>query len=452
MKNQSPQPLGATPSATPGREPVSGVVRCRPSSFPPPSSLPPPSFFPRASSFPPPSSAGPRRGEGERYAHRVEPLPGMEQLLDRMNDDVRRARRRIWVGTYIYREGRIGHYFAGMFASAARRGLDVRVLYDALGSQHMPRWFVDRMRAHGIDCRPYRPLRRVLRDGSPFPREHSRTLLFDDAGYVGGAAWSDEWLPRAWGGEGWREVCCRVEGPAVDTMEDSFSMRWRSAGGEQGLERDRTPSGPPQDVAFVADTPRPPSVIYDAYRRRVRAARHRVWIANAYFCPPRAIEADLREAAARGVDVRVITPGSTHDLPAIRRAALARYDRWLGGGLRLFEYEAAMFHAKYAVVDDDWATVGTLNLNATSMRWANEANLVVRQRPFVQRLASLFEEDLRSCREVRPGERRAGPIELALGRLYGLGLDALDLSRPGPVGLLSAAPSSDAHPGLTRQL
>ncbi len=406
------------PAAPP---PESGVVRCR---------------RPEAPAPPDPG------GDAERYAHRVEPLTGMEEVLDRLNDDVQRALRRVWVGTYIYREGKLGHYFAGMFAHAARRGLDVRVLYDALGSQHMPRAFVERMRAHGVDCRPYRPLATSLRERTPFPREHSRIVLLDDAGYVGGAAWSDEWLPRAWGGEGWREVCCRAEGPATRAMAAAFDYRWRSAGGELPHDYECAPVGPTQDVAFVTDTPRPPALLYEMYRQRVRAARHRVWIANAYFCPPRGLEADLREAAARGVDVRIITPGATNDLPSLRYAAIARYGGWLAGGLRLFEYQAAMFHAKYALIDDDWATIGTFNLNATSLRWVNEANFLVRQRPFARRLASLFEADLVGCREVRPGDYRAHPLGQTLGRLYSAGLDAIDptAAPPRAVGALPLAP------------
>ncbi|HEU4409781.1 MAG TPA: phosphatidylserine/phosphatidylglycerophosphate/cardiolipin synthase family protein [Polyangiaceae bacterium] len=401
--------------------PSSGVVRCRRSTTPPPPSGP---------------------DAGERYAHRAEPLCGMEEVLDRLNDDVRRARRRIWVGTYIYREGRIGHYFAGMFAHAARRGLDVRVLYDALGSQRMPRSFVERMRAHGVACRPYRPLSTSLREGTAFPREHSRIVLFDDAGYVGGAAWSDEWLPRAWGGDGWRELCCRVEGPTTRAMEAAFEYRWRSAGGDLPHDYECAAAGPSQDVAFVTDTPRPPALLYEMYRARVRAARSRVWLANAYFCPPRGLEADLREAAARGVDVRVIVPGPSNDLPAIRLASLARYGRWLEGGIKLYEYGPAMFHAKYALVDDDWATVGTFNLNPTSLRWVNEANFLVRQRPFVHRLASIFETDLRSCREVKPGDYRTHLLGQTLGRLYSAGLDALDPSaaKPQAQGALHSAP------------
>nr|MCU0683042.1 phosphatidylserine/phosphatidylglycerophosphate/cardiolipin synthase family protein [Polyangiaceae bacterium] len=375
----------APPSSTRGTArsapswPTSGTVRASAPSVPsltvraaPPTSGVVPCHRPAYSSTPSAEA-------GEAYEHEARPLPGMEEVLDSLSDDVRRAQQRIWVGTYIYREGRLGQYFAGMFAYAARRGLDVRVLYDALGSRRMPRAFVDRMRAQGVACRAYRPLSTSLRSLAPFPREHSRIVLFDDVGYVGGAAWSDKWLPQAWGGEGWREVCCRVRGPATQGMAAAFDYRWRAAGGEPVGDYEGVSGGPTQDVTFVTDTPRPPPLLYDLHRERVRSARHRVWLANAYFCPPRGLEDDLCEAAARGVDVRIITPGSKNDVAMIRRAAIARYERWLEGGLRLFEYQPVMFHAKYAVIDDDWATIGTFNLNATSLRWVNEANFIVRQ-------------------------------------------------------------------------
>src|SRR6185436_10963869 len=116
---------------------------------------------------------------------------------------------------------------------------------------------------------------------------------------------------------------------------------------------------------LIGDTPNRQTRVYDCYRWAIQSARRRVFIENAYFFPPPALLLDLYAAAARGVDVRIILPGAS-DLPIMQRAARAEFGSWIDHGLRVFEYQPCMLHSKFAVVDDDWCTVGTFNANATS--------------------------------------------------------------------------------------
>jgi phosphatidylserine/phosphatidylglycerophosphate/cardiolipin synthase-like enzyme len=131
-----------------------------------------------------------------------------------------------------------------------------------------------------------------------------------------------------------------------------------------------------------------------------------VWIENAYFFPPRPFVDALAEAAQRGVDVRVIVPRRT-DLRSVRWAACAEYEDWLARGIRLFEFLPRVLHSKAAVIDDDWATVGSLNANVASLRWGNEVNLVVKNERFVRQTAALLEHDFGSCEELAPGAQRS---------------------------------------------
>jgi cardiolipin synthase len=330
-------------------------------------------------------------------------LPGMPRVIASIEADVRASLRRVLVETYIYHDRR----FARELLGAAHRGAAVRLLYDALGSHLAERRFFERLRASGVGARAYRPAGVVAREIAPFPRDHSRVVVTDTAAYTGGAAWADQWLPRRLGGDGWYDVCLRVEGPVVEDFAELFEQRWREANGE-APPADFTTGDRYPDLTLVGDAPSGPSLVEQHYRDAIRRAKSRVWIENAYFFPGEAMLSDLVGAAARGVDVQIIVPGKT-DLPIVKRAARAEMASWLERGLQVLEYQATYLHSKLAVVDDSFCTVGTFNMNPTSTAWANEVSLFVRDPAFVARVARQFEIDRSLSRRVRPGDPELSP-------------------------------------------
>lgn len=341
--------------------------------------------------------------------HALVLLSGMEAMLRAIVRDVDAARERVVVETYIYRDDTLGRLFAEALVRAAARGVPVRLLYDPLGSQKTDVRFFDGLRAQGVEVRAYRPTRVVLRAASYGPRDHSRNVVIDHTAYTGGAAWGDEWLPKHRGGKGWHDVCLRVQGPVVEDFARAFDQRWREALGEELVPRDYRTGDRYPDLELVCDAPTAKSVVYDRHVEAVRRARARVWLESAYFFPPPELLRELYRAAARGVDVRVIVPGES-DLPLLKRAARSEYREWTRRGLKIHEYRRCMLHSKFAVVDDDWCTVGTFNINPPSIVWANEANVFVWDRTFVRRLAALFEADLQSCELVTEAAARRRPI------------------------------------------
>jgi cardiolipin synthase len=315
--------------------------------------------------------------------------PEMDCLLASLAKAVDEAKERVWIQTYIWRADNLGHAFGQKLVEAAARGVDVKLLYDALGCQATPGDFFEDLRKAGVDARPYRPFDLALKHGKWWPRDHSRVIVVDDEAWTGGAAWGDEWLPRKLGGLGWHDVCSSARGPMVDAFADVFTRRWMeaNASAHPRAVRARFP-----DVELVADSPAHKSSVYQEHRKRIRSAKRRIWIENAYFLPPRRLLRDLFAAVRRGVDVKVILPGES-DLRGIDRAAHAEFSSWLRGGLKLYRYAPAMTHAKFAVIDD-WATVGTFNMNPTSVKWANECNLFFYDRAFVAEVAALYHRDL----------------------------------------------------------
>jgi cardiolipin synthase len=324
-------------------------------------------------------------------------LPSLNATIDALEADIDRAVRRIWIEIFIFRADEFGQRMAKRLIAARKRGVDVRVLYDSLGSRTTPESFFEGMRREGVDVRCYRPWHVALWALRLWPRDHARILCIDDAVYTGGIGFGDEWLPQALGGLGWHDVCCRVRGPVIESCARSFLAQWEKSASND--DSNTLHHGFPE-LAFVADSPLDSEGVFRMYRQVVQGAKKRIWIENAYFLPPRPFLRDLYRAAARGVDVQIIVPGAS-DVPTLARAAQAEYSRWLKRGLRVFEYIPGVTHAKFAVVDDRWCTVGSFNLNPTSLICSRESNMFIYNPEFVAQTAAQFACDREDCREIQ---------------------------------------------------
>ena len=340
----------------------------------------------------------------ETGLHQVTILPDVDVLFDVVFEDLRRAKRRIYLECYIVSSDRMGHELYVALDAAAKRGVDVRVLYDPLGSNRTDPAFFDDLRASGIVVQAYGRFGDL---GSA--RDHGRVIVIDDVAYTGGAAWGDQWLPRSRGGRGWHDVCCRVAGPVVGDFVALFHQRFsEGAGDSEPADHDSGDRYP--DLRLVADTPdRAHSLVYLQHEEAFRRAHRRIWIANAYFYPPKAMVEALAEAVKRGVDVRILLPGES-DLPIIKRAARAEYAEWLEAGFLIWEYAVTVLHAKYAVVDDDWGSIGTFNANPTSVGLSNEVNLFFSDRTVIEALSRQFELDLTRADRVLAEDLPGRPI------------------------------------------
>jgi cardiolipin synthase len=327
--------------------------------------------------------------------HEVTLLNSAETLVS-LEADIERARTRVWIESFIVRSDHYGTRLVSRLLRAKARGADVRLLYDPLGSRETDLSVFAPLREAGVLVRAYRDMWILRRAAWKWPRDHGRILCIDDCGYTGGIAFGDEWLPREQGGHGWHELNARVEGPVVDDLARAFLRRW---GESQHERRTRDVSRRYSDVAFMADAPADKGGIYAEYRARVTTARERVWIENAYCFPPRGLLRDLSSAARHGIDVRLLVPADS-DVPLIARAARGEYGHWLRQGILVFEYLPVIAHSKFAVIDHDWATVGSFNLNPSSLLSTNETNLFFFDERVVQRVAALFLRDLQQSRRV----------------------------------------------------
>ncbi|MGH7128992.1 MAG: phospholipase D-like domain-containing protein, partial [Planctomycetaceae bacterium] len=259
-------------------------------------------------------------------------------------------------------------------------------------------------------------------------RDHRKILVVDgQVGFTGGINFSSTYAsssrsnPGARKGllTGWRDTHVRIEGPAVAQLQRLFLGQWHRHADDAQKPADESryyPHPPAAGDTLVrmigsngSDGLR--SAIFAAYLNAFAHAQRYIWLTQAYFAPDDHLLDALRGAAARGVDVRVVVPGFT-DSALILNASRARYGRLLRAGVRIYEMPGALLHAKTAVIDGVWSTVGSSNLDSRSARHNLEANAVILGRSFGRRMESLFEEDRANAVEItRKAWRRRGSVE-----------------------------------------
>jgi cardiolipin synthase len=344
----------------------------------------------------------------------VEAFPAMLAAIDA-------ARDQILLEMYWFDSDVTGSRFVAALGAAARRGVEVAVLYDSVGSWDVDEEQFERLRAHGarvVEFNPLAPYKRRFRLARLTRRDHRKVLVVDGrVGFTGGINLADAWAPSSEGGGGWRDDTVCVEGSAVVAFVDAFGRTWRAQGGTP-LVRGSTVPCPPlgtQDVRVLGEGAKRRQIVR-AYLHNIYGARQRIWIANSYFVPDRAVLRALRHAGRRGLDVRVIVPGHS-DVAIVRHASRAVWKRLMDSGVRIYEWQGSMIHSKTAVIDGVWSTIGTFNLDYQSLRMNLEINVAVNDPAFGAVVEASFESDLLQSREVDPEQFRYRSLSDRLAEL-----------------------------------
>ena len=330
-----------------------------------------------------------------------------QEVFNAMLERIASARERVLFEMYWFDSDSIGKQFFAALGEAARRGVEVNVLYDGVGSFTADsRCFAELEQAGAkvIEYHPLSPFQRRFRLARLTKRNHRKLVLVDGTvAYVGGLNIADAWLPHAEGGGQWRDDVVEVRGPLVRQLADSFVSVWEDAGGPP-LERQAftpKPCGTIQAAVLSQSSFRRKRQALEAYLHRLSCAEQRIFIANAYFVPNARITRALMDATRRGVDLRIMLPGRS-DIELVRHASRAVWGRLLRRGARIFEYQPSIFHSKTAVIDGIWSTVGSFNLDYISVRSNLELNVSVLDAEFARVVERSFTNDLDLCREVDP--------------------------------------------------
>ncbi len=337
----------------------------------------------------------------------IHAYPAMLQEIDR-------AQKTILMDSYIFNDDAAGRLFSAALCDAARRGVPVYLIVDAVGTRHVSADFFEQMRGVGVNVLIYRSPKPWRRSFGLFKRDHRKILVVDGSvGFAGGLNIGAQWLPRESGGLGWHDLHLRIEGPAVRELSRLVISTWNTHGGTFPDNRlflpDILKKGG-EYVSIIGSRERKKrGAIRRSYMQAIRRAREYIYITNAYFLPDSGFRRALRNACRRGVDVRVMVP-ERGDIRTVNMASQALYSGLLRAGVRIFLWKQEVLHAKSATIDGQWATVGSFNIDHRSWRMNLEVNINAVGPNLSGRLKEIFLNDQALSKEITLSEWRERPF------------------------------------------
>ena len=330
-------------------------------------------------------------------------------------EGISRAQCMVYLENYLIRDDRVGRAFRDVLIEKARSGVPVYVVYDWVGCWATPRSYWKPLKQAGVHVRAFNPpTPSWLRD--PFGilrRDHRKLIVLDGkVAYVGGFCLGVEWAGRPTH-PAWRDTAVKISGPAARAAARAFEATWRGMGESLGLS---------QKLPILSDVGDTPVWLIEGEPGRTRVyrtihwvaarAKERIWITDAYFVAPQSVSEALGAAAQQGVDVRILVPAQNNWL-LVGSLSRGGYRSLLKSGVRIFEWQGPMIHAKTAVVDGVWSRVGSSNLNSASLIGNWELDVGVLDTELASQLEELFLTDLSSSIEiVLPSRRFEHGIEI----------------------------------------
>jgi cardiolipin synthase A/B len=331
-------------------------------------------------------------------------LRDAEQNYPAWLNAIANARKHIHFESYIIHEDKTGEEFADALIAKAQRGVRVRLIYDWMGGLgKTSRRFWSRLRAAGTEVRCYNPPHFY----SPFGwllRDHRKMLAVDaEVGFITGLC-----VGRMWVGDAatkrkpWRDTGIEVRGPAVAEIEHAFAQIWATLGEslpKDELADDTAPLGVGNTKVRIVATVPARAGLFRLDQLVAAIAKERIWLTDAYYGGATPYVRALIAAARDGVDVRLLVPNAT-DIPLIRLFSRAGYRPLLESGVRVFEWNGTMLHAKTAVADGRWARVGSTNLNFASWMTNCELDAVIEDESFAKEMEEMYVRDLSNATEI----------------------------------------------------
>jgi cardiolipin synthase A/B len=353
--------------------------------------------------------------------HRVEAFWNGDQTYPPLWADLRGARTSITLQLYYCQPGRMADELREILVERARSGVRVLFLYDAFGTS-LGDGYVEALRAAGVRAESFRPVALSALQKAQH-RAHVRVVCVDGAiGWTGGFGISDKWFGDGRSKDHWRDSNVRFTGPAVHQLRAAFAACWTESTGELLIPPAELPAAEAASTegdrgSVVAGLLHASPSVGSTEAERfltysIASARETLYVTNSYFVPDRAIRALIADAARRGVDTRILTVSSETDVKSTWYAGRARYEELLGAGVRIFEYQPVMMHAKTLTVDGHWAAVGSMNADNRSLSFNEETVLMVLDEHVTRTIERQFLDDLDFAKEIRLDEfRRRGRLE-----------------------------------------
>jgi cardiolipin synthase len=359
--------------------------------------------------------------------NRVELLFNGDQTFPVMLEAIRGARKTINYAQYLYQDGAIAYELAEAFAERCRAGVQVKLLIDSHGGSKIPEDIPELWLKSGCRLEWFRRIK-IFQFITPWEllrynyRNHRRILVIDgELGFTGGHGVSEAWTGDGRTDDHWRDTDAKVEGPIVHQLQATFVESWRETTGDVLVGENYFPVLSPKGsvhAQLVKSSPLGGSFqSYMLFLLSIGAARKSIHISNPYFLPDERMQEALLKAVKRGVRVVALTPGKI-DHKLVYWASRSGFEPLLLGGIEIYEYQAALMHAKTMVVDGIWATVGSTNLDNRSFALNEEINLIVYDASIAGQLEKAFEQDLEHSKRLTYEAWKSRPLKEKLLELF----------------------------------
>lgn len=335
--------------------------------------------------------------------------------FQRMFAAIRDARDHINMETYIIEDDEVGNRFADALIEKQAEGVTVNLIYDSVGTIHVPSAFFKRLSDNGVNILEFNPVNPLTaRKGWEVnQRDHRKLLIVDGStAFLGGinissvysgGSFSTRSKPRVSGTLPWRDTHLQVTGPVVSEFQKLFLATWEKQKGEALVPGNYYPqqvNKGPEVVRAIGSSPDEPfSLIYATLISAINNAETSVFLTNAYFVPDPQLLTALKDAVKRGVDVQIIVPGKT-DSWLVFHAGRTHYTELLDAGVKIHERRDALLHSKTALIDGVWSTVGSTNLDWRSFLHNDEVNAVILGQSFGAQMRAMFEKDLAASSNI----------------------------------------------------
>jgi cardiolipin synthase A/B len=340
-------------------------------------------------------------------------LTNGDQAYPRMLAAINGATRRVSFESYIYHDGDVANQFTSAFEAAARRGVSVRIVVDAIGSNKLGRAHIDRLESAGAKIGEVNPLFGAEVEEVNY-RSHRKALVVDgEVAFVGGMGIADQWLHDTEGFLRWRDTQIELRGPVVGDVEAGFNQNWILTGGivdpEVVPEGPRS-KGPARSIVVWSSPQGGANELKLLYLLAIAAAREQLDIQTPYLITDESSQWSLREARQRGVRIRMLVEGDKTDAKTVKYASRADYDRLLEMGIEISEYQPTMMHTKAMTVDGALSIIGSANFDNRSLELNDELNVAVFDPALARRLKEDFERDLQRSKKLTLDEWRSRPL------------------------------------------
>jgi cardiolipin synthase len=321
--------------------------------------------------------------------------------------DLRSAKHTITVQMYYSQPGAVTDTMTAILKERAKAGVRVLFVLDAFGSQNLKLAWADSLTAAGVEVGLLRQLHWYsLHNASD--RSHVRVVVVDgEIAYTGGFGLADYWLGNGKVQGQWRETNVRFEGPSVMGLQAAFAAAWAECTGELILGDTFFPKKAFNDVdggvtagVFFASPTTGSTPAERFIALSIASSRKTLYVANSYFVPDDDFRKLLLQARKRGVDVRILTVSKETDVKTTLWAGRSRYEQLLNGGIRIYEYQPSMMHAKTFIIDGIWGTIGSMNFDNRSLAFNNESQFVFMDRGLGAQMDSTFMDDLTRAKEI----------------------------------------------------